>query len=149
MADNTILSEGSGGDTIRTEDRTTYKTPVSLIDLGGTTAELLAGDANSGVYVDDTSTNTSGTSRGLGIFAVATPTDGSVDANDYGALAMSNDRRLLVDAQIVGTDAALDVSAATVTVTGTVTANLGTANVTNAGTFAVQVDGAGVIDVDA
>jgi len=85
------------------------------------------------VYTDDTSTHATGTSKGLGMMAAATPTDGSVDANDIGMLSMSTDRRLLVDSQIVGTDAALDVSAATVTVdgsgvtqpiSGTVTANL-------------------------
>lgn len=45
MADNTTLDGGSGGDTIRTEDRTTYKTPVSLLDVGGTSAEALIGDS--------------------------------------------------------------------------------------------------------
>ena len=45
MADNTTLDTGTGGDTIRTEDRTTYKTPVSLIDVGGTAAEALIGDS--------------------------------------------------------------------------------------------------------
>jgi hypothetical protein len=69
------------------------------------------------VYVDDTGTLTSGASKGSLLMAAATPTDTAVDANDIGALAMSLDRRLLVDSQIVGTDAALDVSGATVTVT--------------------------------
>lgn len=45
MADNTTLDSGSGGDTIRTEDRTTFKTPVSLLDVGGTSAEALIGDS--------------------------------------------------------------------------------------------------------
>jgi len=85
------------------------------------------------VYTDDTSTHATGTSKGIGIMAAATPTDGSVEANDIGMVGMSLDRRLYVDAQIVGTDAALDVSGATVTVdgsgvtqpvSGTVTANL-------------------------
>ena len=67
-------------------------------------------------FTDDTSTHLSGTTAGGILMAAATPTDGSVDANDIGALAMSLDRRLHTDAQIVGTDAALDVSAATVTV---------------------------------
>lgn len=44
MADNTLLNVGVGGDTLRTEDRTTYKTPVSLIDVGGTAGEKLIGD---------------------------------------------------------------------------------------------------------
>jgi len=71
------------------------------------------------VYTDDTSTHSTGTSKGIGIMAAATPTDGSVAANDIGMVAMSVDRRLHVDAQIVGADAALDVSAATVTVDAT------------------------------
>lgn len=62
-----------------------------------------------GAAVDDSSTLTSGTTEGSPIMAVATPTDGSVDANDFGMLAMSLDRRLLVDAQIAGQDANLTV----------------------------------------
>lgn len=86
------------------------------------------------VFTDDTSTHATGSTQGMGVMAAATPTDASVEANDIGMVAMSTDRRLHVDAQIVGTDAALDVSAATVTVdgsgvtqpvSGTVTANLG------------------------
>jgi hypothetical protein len=48
MADNTILSASTGtGDTIRTEDKGGYKTPVSLIDVGGTgsTSESIIGDS--------------------------------------------------------------------------------------------------------
>lgn len=47
-ADNTTLSTAVGsGDLIRTEDRTGSgpKTPVSLIDVGGTSAEALLGDS--------------------------------------------------------------------------------------------------------
>jgi hypothetical protein len=68
------------------------------------------------VATDDTTTHATGTTKVMGIGAVATPTDGSVDANDIGMPAMSVDRRLHTDAQIVGQDAALDVSGATVTV---------------------------------
>lgn len=47
MADQTILSAPVGtGDTIRTVDKTTYKTPVSLIDIGGSGAESLVTTAN-------------------------------------------------------------------------------------------------------
>ncbi|KKL63861.1 hypothetical protein LCGC14_2170880 [marine sediment metagenome] len=67
------------------------------------------------VYVDDTAVHATGTSKGLGIMAAATPTDGSVDANDIRMLAMSVDRRLHCDADITAS-VALDVSAATVTV---------------------------------
>lgn len=50
------------------------------------------------VYTDDTSTHATGTSKGVGIMATATPTDTSVNANDIGMVAMTTDRRLLVDA---------------------------------------------------
>lgn len=47
MADNTTLSAGSGGDTIRTEDRGSFKTPVSLLDKGAPgSSESIVTDAN-------------------------------------------------------------------------------------------------------
>jgi len=70
------------------------------------------------VFVDDTATHSTGATVGLGVMAAATPTDTAVAANDIGMLAMSLDRRLLVDADITAS-VALDVSAATVTVTAT------------------------------
>lgn len=51
MADNTVLNLGSGGDTTRTKDRTTYKTPVALIDVGGSSAEALIGDSTNAMPV--------------------------------------------------------------------------------------------------
>lgn len=41
MADNTVLNPGSGGDTIRTLDRGTYKSEVVGIDWGGVASEQL------------------------------------------------------------------------------------------------------------
>ena len=90
---------------------------------------ILDVNVNTGVFIDDTSTHSPNSTRVFGMGAVATPTDTTVNANDIGMPAMSTDRRLHTDTQIVGTDAALDVSAATVTVD-------------NGGTFAVQVNGA-------
>lgn len=55
MADNTELDVGSGGDTIRTEDKPSLsaKVPVSLIDVGGTAdSESIIGDAGVGMPVD-------------------------------------------------------------------------------------------------
>jgi len=49
---------------------------------------------------DDTSTHSTGSSVGTSVMAVATPTDSAVDANDFGHVAMSLDRRLHVDADI-------------------------------------------------
>jgi hypothetical protein len=51
------------------------------------------------VYTDDTSTHSTGTSKGALIMAAATPTDGSVNANDIGAVAMTTDRKLHVSVQ--------------------------------------------------
>lgn len=136
------------------------------------------------VYTDDTSTHATGTSKGALMMAAATPTDGSVNANDIGAVAMTTDRKLHVsvqDALPAGTAAigklaansGVDIGDVDVTsvptdpfganadaqsasgsisaklrfiattgipVTGTVT--VGSHAVTNAGTFATQVDGA-------
>jgi len=61
------------------------------------------------VFTDDTSTHATGTTKGIGIMAAATPTDGSVNANDIGMVAMSTDRRIHTDTQIVGQDANLTV----------------------------------------
>ena len=69
------------------------------------------------IFVDDTATHATGTTKVMGIGAVATPTDSAVGANDIGMPAMSLDRRLHVDADIVAhTGAALDVSAAALVV---------------------------------
>ncbi len=48
------------------------------------------------VFTDDTSTHATGTTKGLGIMAAATPTDTAVNANDIGMLAMTTNRELLV-----------------------------------------------------
>jgi len=56
------------------------------------------------VFVDDTAVHATGTTKGAGIMAAATPTDGSIAANDIGMLAMSLDRRLHVDTNIAGHD---------------------------------------------
>lgn len=80
------------------------------------------------IFVDDTATHATGTTKGMGIMAVAVPTDSAISANDIGMPAMSLDRRLHVDADITAS-VSLDVSAATVTVD-------------NGGTFVVQEDGA-------
>lgn len=75
------------------------------VDNGGTFAVQVDGAALTSlqliddvVYTDDTSTHATGTSKGILMMAAATPTDGSVNANDIGAVAMTTDRRLLVDA---------------------------------------------------
>jgi hypothetical protein len=89
--------------------------------------DVLTGGGGGTERTDDTEAHANG-HAGTGIMAVATPTDGSVDANDYGHLAMSTDRRLHVDAQIVGQDADITIADGgnIITVDGTVTADAGT-----------------------
>lgn len=53
------------------------------------------------VFTDDTSTHSTGSTKGIGIMAAATPTDTSVNANDIGMVAMSTDRKLYSQAYIV------------------------------------------------
>jgi len=92
------------------------------------------------VYTDDTSTHSTGSSKGALIMAAATPTDGSVNANDIGAVAMTTDRKLHVsvqDALPAGTNAigklaansGVDIGDVDITsvVTGTGATNLGKA----------------------
>lgn len=137
--------------------------------------EVIAGATSGTEYTDDTDVHATGTTAGGIIMAAATPTDTAVDANDIGAVAMSTDRRLHVDAQIVGTDADVNVninadavglatSAAQLPDGHNVTVDNGAAgaavniqdggndiSVDNAGTFAVQdsekvADNAGFTD---
>lgn len=93
---STVVTQGTAGNLNMTEaSASAIKTAVELID-----------DA---IYVDDTATHTTGTSKGIGIMAVAVPTDTAISANDIGMVAMSLDRRQLIDANIQQGDA--DVAA--------------------------------------
>ncbi len=51
------------------------------------------------VYTDDTSTHSTGSSKGALFMAAAAPTDSAVNANDIGAVAMTTDRKLHVSVQ--------------------------------------------------
>lgn len=84
------------------------------------------------VYTDDTSTHSTGNSKGALIMAAATPTDSAVNANDIGAVAMTTDRKLHVsvqDALPAGTNAigklaansGVDIGDVDVTTCGTIT----------------------------
>ena len=68
---------------------------VHLLSTAGTLGVNV--DINEVVATDDTTTHTSGTTKGAIIMAVATPTDTEVDANDYGALRMTTDRRMTTE----------------------------------------------------
>lgn len=99
------------------DDSLTTLTPVDgdyvPLRVNSTGALHVTGGGGGTEYTDDTSTHSSGSTAGGAIFAAATPTDGSVDANDLGVVAMSTDRRLHTDAQIVGQDANLTVDLGT------------------------------------
>lgn len=97
-------ADGSGNLLTSTAQALNINVSSSDVAIGGGTE-----------YVDDTDTMATGVTQGGVILAAATPTDGSVNANDLGVVAMSLDRRLHVDAQIVGTDAALTVDGSGVT----------------------------------
>ena len=137
---NLSMGNGVSGTGVQRVTIASDTTGVLTVDNAGTFATQVDGAALTAlqliddiVYTDDTSTHATGTSKGAGIMAAATPTDAAVSANDIGMLAMSLDRRLHVDADITAS-VALDVSAATITVAAHA--------VTNAGTFVVQEDGA-------
>jgi hypothetical protein len=90
-----------------TVDGTVAVTGVSTLaeQQTQTTALQLIDDV---VYTDDTSTHATGTSKGVGIMAAATPTDASISANDIGMVAMTTDRKLhvaVMDALPAGTAA--------------------------------------------
>lgn len=124
MADNTELASGSGGDVLRTEDRSGVKTPVSLIDVGGSSpsAEAIIGDSGVAMPV-----------RGLAAENAAVSGNPVLMGGRYDATP-----RTLGDGDVGAP--ALTVNGYTiVSVTGTVT--VGSHAVTNAGTFVVQVDG--------
>lgn len=83
------------------------------VDNGGTFAVQVDGSALTSlqliddvVYTDDTSTHSTGTSKGVGMMAAAVPTDTSISANDIGMVGMSTDRRLYGDVtlQVADTD---------------------------------------------
>lgn len=76
------------------------------VDNGGTFAVQESGSALTAlqliddvVATDDTTTHSTGSTKGAVIMAAATPTDGSVNANDIGAVAMTTDRKLHVSVQ--------------------------------------------------
>jgi hypothetical protein len=101
-----VVSVDDNGGSL-TVDGTVAVTGVSTVaeQQTQTTALQLIDDV---VYTDDTSTHATGTSKGVGIMAAATPTDASVAANDIGMVAMTTDRKLhvaVMDALPAGTAA--------------------------------------------
>jgi hypothetical protein len=172
MADNSVFDPGAGGDTYRSKDRAGVKTEIVGLDIGiGGTETLMTAAA----LADTTSNPTTAPWAGMlmcfngttwdrvrgdttnGIFAnVKTsvlPTGASTAAKQPALGTAGTPSADVITVQGVTSMTALKVDGSGVTqpVSGTVTANLSSANVTNAGTFAVQdsqkvVDNAGFTD---
>lgn len=131
------LSDGSAA--ITTLPVSLASVPSHAVTNAGTFATQVDGAALTAlqliddiVYTDDTSTHSTGTSKGALIMAAATPSDASVSANDIGAVAMTTDRKLHVsvqDALPAGTNAigklsansGVDIGDVDVTTVGTIT----------------------------
>jgi hypothetical protein len=172
MADNSTFDPGAGGDTYRSKDRAGVKTEIVGLDIGiggtetlmtaaaladttanpttapwagmlmcfnGTTWDRLRGDTTNGIFANvKTSVLPTGASTSAKQPALGTAGSASADVITVQGIASM-------------TALKVDGSAVTQPVSGTVTANLSSANVTNAGTFAVQdsqkvVDNAGFTD---
>jgi hypothetical protein len=121
-------------------DVATQTTLASLL----TSSQLI----DDGVYTDDTSTHTTGTSKGYGIMAVATPTDGSVDANDIGMVAMTTGRALKVDASGVAVPVTDNSSSLSVDWNGTQPVT-GSGNATGALRVELANNGTGLVGLNA
>jgi hypothetical protein len=80
-------------------DVATQTTLASLL-----TSSQLIDDA---IYTDDTSTHATGTSKGVGIMAAATPTDTAVNANDIAMVGMTNNREMYVSLRDISGAAAV------------------------------------------
>ncbi len=89
-------------------------TEAMVIDLAA--IEVDTETISGAIATDDTTTHSTGTTTGISIMAAATPTDGSVAANDIGSVAMSTDRRLHVDADITASVTLTETSAAAILV---------------------------------
>lgn len=159
ISDNTILpTSDAGGDTLRTEDHSGggVKTPVSLIDVGGTGGtEAIIGDSGVAMPVGGLAAENAAVSgnpilfggrydatpRTLGdgdVGAVALDADGALHISD-GGNTITIDGSVSLTGNLPDTSAG-DLAAINAALAGTLT--VGSHAVTNAGTFAVQEDGA-------
>lgn len=108
MADNTTLNTGSGGDVMRTNDRSAVKTPVVMLDLGSDSAEsVVDGTAAAPAALMPTSVKIAK------LQATPTVTAGAYSANDAvgGKLDFANAARasggsIVIETAIIGDKAA-------------------------------------------
>lgn len=100
VADGLLVNLGTNNDVTVTSGAITETNSGSIL-----TSVQLIDDA---IFTDDTSTHATGTTKGIGIMAAATPTDAAITANDIGMVAMTTDRKLhvaVMDALPAGTAA--------------------------------------------
>jgi hypothetical protein len=160
LADNVTLDPGTGGSVVRTKDRTSVETQIVALDINPSGSEVLQAAA---ALADATSNPTTAPWAGMlmcfngttwdrvrgdttnGIFAnvktSALPTGAATSAKQPALGTAGSASADVISIQGVASMTAVKVDGSGVTqpVSGTVTANLGTAAVTNAGTFAVQI----------
>ena len=109
MADNTILPAGAGGDTVRDIDRAGIKTQVVQLDVGGSASESLVAAGNP-LPISGTVTT-------------SPPADASTNLTKVGGTAVT----LGAKASASSIPVVLASDEAALPVSGTVTANQGTA----------------------
>ena len=151
MADNTTMNSGAGGDVIRTEDKSGTKTPVSLIDVGGTGTENLIEDGVQGMPTEGVAAENAAVAGNPVLIGGRYDTSARTLGNgDVGAIALNADGSIQVS--ISGgygsvTGGGVEASALRVTIASDSTGvlsiddNGSSITVDNAGTFAVQASG--------
>ena len=118
MADNTTLDSGSGGDDIRTEDKSGVKTQVVLLDVAGTGAENLVTDGTQGMPTEGVAAeNAAAAGNPVLVGARYDASPRTLDDGDVGAIALD-------------ADGAVHIADGGNSIT-----------VDNAGTFVAQIDG--------
>lgn len=93
-----------GGNSLTVDGTIAFSNTTIAVTNAGTFATQVDGAAltslqliDDTVFIDDTSTHSTGSTKGIGIMAVANPTDAAVDANDIGMIAMTTARALKND----------------------------------------------------
>lgn len=124
----------NGGDTFQVQSNSANLATQTTVAAIQTSVEL----QDDTVYTDDTSTHATGTSKGTLIMGAATPTDTAVNANDIGAVGMTNNRELYVSLRDISGAAAVTGSGNATGALRVELANNGTGLVgLNAGTNAI------------
>lgn len=99
------------------------------------------------ISTDDTTTHSTGTTKGVNIMGVATPTDTAVNANDLGVVGMTNNREMYVSVRDIAGAAAVTGSGNATGALRVEVANNGTGLITTnpatAANWAIYVEDAG------